>query len=171
MRLSALTIMAVMAVGCSPVESGDPALLDDEQSLPVEADGGIGDGISRPMLMPMTYDEFSKAIESGTGCAFVAQGNDDPLFVGTAPDSDKIPGKAAIKIGGNIIVLTHSGVGLAQVEAGGVFSAEAVEVTIEHPGGEPSSNGAETYFWPAVLKLNQDEGGSNMYEGIYECGA
>jgi len=171
MRFFALTIAVAMAVGCSPVESNDPVVPDDGQAMPVEPDGSIGDGISRPMLSPMTYDEFSKAIKSGAGCAFVAQGNTDPLFVASAPDSDKIAGKGAIKINDTVVVLTHNGVGLAQVEAGGVFSSEAIEVTIEHPGGEPSSEQEGTYFWPAVLKIGQDEGGSNMYEGTYECGA
>lgn len=171
MRLFGLAIMAVMVTGCTPVESADPIPSREDQILPVEADGSIGDGISRPMLMPMVYKEFSTAIESGAGCAFVAQGNKEPLFVASAPDSDKIAGKGAIKISGNILVLNHNGVGLAQVEAGGVFSSDAVEVTIEHPGGDPSSNSETTYFWPAVLKIAQDEAGSNMYEGIYECGA
>lgn len=171
MRYIALGIALVMAVGCSPVESNDPGSPNEPQSLPVEPDGSIGDGISRPMLAPMVYDEFSKAIEAGAGCAFVAQGNTDPLFVATAPDSDTIAGKGAIKINDTVVVLTHNGVGLAQVEAGGVFSSEAVAVTIEHPGGEPSSEQEGTYFWPSVLKISQDEVGSNMYEGIYECGA
>lgn len=171
MRIFALTIVAAIIVGCSPIANNDPAAPNEDLSLPVESDGSIGDGINRPMLMPMAYDEFSKAIESGAGCAFVAQGNTDPLFVASAPDSDKIAGKGAIKINDTVVVLTHNGVGLAQVEAGGVFSSEAIEATIEHPGGEPISNSEETYFWPAVLKIVQDEGGSNMYEGTYECGA
>lgn len=171
MRLSALAMVAVIVVGCSPVETDDPVLPNDGQAMPVEPDGGIGDGISRPMLSPMSYDEFSRAIESGAGCAFVAQGNIDPLFAVSAPDSDEIAGKGAIKINNAIVVLTHNGVGLTQVEAGGVFASEAVAVTIEHPGGEPSSETEGTYFWPAVLKISQDEVGSNMYEGIYECGA
>lgn len=171
MRYLALGIVTAAIVACSPVESDNAVSPNKPQSLPVEPDGSIGDGISRPMLSPMAYDEFSQAIEAGTGCSFVAQGNKQPLFVATAPDSDKIAGKGAIKIGDNIVVLTHNGVGLTQLEAGGVFSSEAVEVTIEHPGGEPSSEQEGTYFWPAVLKIAQDEAGSNMYEGIYECGA
>lgn len=173
MRILALVIAASIVAGCSPVESDDPLGPEEEPAevLPVEPDGSIGDGIGRPMLMPMVYDEFSQAIEAGAGCAFVAEGNTDPLFAATAPDSDKIAGKGAIKINDIVVVLEHNGVGLAQVEVGGVFSSEAVEVTIEHPGGEPSSEKEGTYFWPATLKISQDESGSNMYEGIYECGA
>lgn len=171
MKLLALVLAASIVTGCSPVQSDEPVVPAEEEVLPVEPDGSIGDGVSRPMLMPMVYDEFSQAIEAGAGCAFVAQGNTDPLFVATAPDSDKIAGKGAIKINDTIVVLTHNGVGLAQVEAGGVFASEAVEVTIAHSGGEPSSEKEGTYFWPATLKISQDEVGSNMYEGTYECGA
>ena len=164
MRFPPIMIAVAMTIGCSPVAP------DDGQVLPVEYDGSIGDGITRPMLSPMSYNEFSKAIEAGTGCAFVAQGNKDPIFAASAPDSDRIAGKGAIKINENIVILTHNGVGIAQVEAGGVFSSEAVLVTIEHPGGDPSVAQEDTYFWPAMLKIDQDEGGSNSYEGIYECG-
>ncbi len=171
MRFLALTIAAAMAVGCSPVESNDPVVPKDVQAMPVEPDGSIGDGVSRPMLSSMTYDEFSRVIDSGAGCAFMAQGNDAPLFVAVAPNSEKMTGKGAIKINDRITVLTHNGDGLAQLEAGGVFSSEAISVTIEHPGGEPSNEKEGVFFWPAVLKIGQDEVGSNMYEGIYECGA
>ncbi|MEP3227500.1 MAG: hypothetical protein ABJO01_16105 [Parasphingorhabdus sp.] len=164
MRFLALTIATAMIVGCSAVAPGDGPV------LPVESDGSIGDGNSRPMLSPMTYDELSKAIEAGTGCLFIARGNEDPIFAASAPDSGKIAGKGAIKINKNIVTLTHNGFGIAQVEAGGVFTNEAVLVRIEHPGGKPSTAQEDTYFWPAVLKIDQDEGGSNRYDGIYECG-
>lgn len=143
----------------------------EEIAMPVEAAGDIGDGLERPMLQMMSYQEFSGAIEAGMGCSFVADNNDEPIFVATAEDSAVKKGRAAVKINDQIVVLTPEGPGIAQIEKGGLYSSEALEVTIAHPDVEPTSNAKATYFWAATLTIAQDEVGSNSYTGQYECGA
>ncbi len=142
-----------------------------DKIMPVEPDSSIGDGVARPMLEPMVYNDFAEAIEAGLGCSFIADGNKDALFVATGADDTTAHGQAAIKIGGNVVVLKQKNAGFDAMQKGGLYSSEAVEVTVTHGGGEPESTGYESWGWPATLKIAQDEAGSNSYKGKYECGA
>ncbi|QJB68407.1 hypothetical protein [Parasphingorhabdus halotolerans] len=172
-------MVGLALAACTPINGSDASgdkgtteqAAETENAMPVEPIGDIGDGIERPMLQPMSYQEFSGPIEAGAGCSFKTEFDRSPLFVATSEDVADKHGRAAIKLNDTIVVLAHSGMGLTQLEQGGVFTTDALEITIEHPGGEPTSEGEETYFWPATLKILQDEGGTNMYEGKYECGA
>jgi len=178
MRVIGISILTMCLLGCAPANGGranenreSDAPESEEVKQQLESDADIGDGNDRPMLEMMSYEEFSGAIEMGMGCSFVAQNNVDPIFVATAEDSAEISGRAAIKIDGRLIVLEQKGYGIAQVEEGGLFFNEAIEVTIDRPKMEPTSNSESTYYWNATLNVSQDEGGSNSYEGKYECGA
>ncbi len=146
-------------------------ILSSPMVMPAEPGGDIGDGVVRPLLQPMRYEEFSGPIGAGMGCSFVATGNTDPLFVATAEDSAEISGRAAIKLGGRIIVLKHDGFGIAQLEKGGFFKADNIELRVNRSGGQPSSNSEATYFWPAKLSITKYNGGTNEYNGNYACGA
>ncbi|GAB5488703.1 MAG: hypothetical protein Pars2KO_22730 [Parasphingorhabdus sp.] len=169
----ALSLCACSQANGSEEKSSQPVVAEpsEDVAMSVEPTGDIGDGVDRPMLQMMSYQEFSGAIEAGMGCSFVANENDDPIFVATAEDSASSKGRAAIKLNDQVVVLTHEGTGIAQVEKGGLFASEAVEVTIAHPETEPTSNAEATYYWEATLIIAQDEVGSNSYEGKYECGA
>ncbi|MEP2988812.1 MAG: hypothetical protein ABJN65_08525 [Parasphingorhabdus sp.] len=178
MKLFGTTGLLISLCACSPVNGNEekpsqPAVTESSQDkvMPVESSGDIGDGIERPMLQMMSYQEFSGAIEAGMGCSFIANNNDDPIFVATAEDSASAKGKAAVKLNDQVVMLTQEGTGIAQVEKGGLFFSEAVEVTIDHPEIDPTSNAEATYYWDATLTIAQDEVGSNSYEGRYECGA
>ncbi len=167
MRSIALSTLALLATACVSSESNSP-------SFPVDPEGGIGDGISRPMLEPIKKDQFKRprrVFEAPVACIFIAQGNSDPLLLVTSRQTDGAAGKAAIRINNMIVELADDAGDLGRIKAGGSFSSEAIQITIERRGEETRHKTQDTFFWPAILKISQDEGGSNIYEGHYECAA
>ncbi len=167
MRFFVLSILALLATACAPTESNGP-------SFPVESDGSIGDGTSRPMLEPMKLDQFKRpwrVLEAPNSCIFIAQGNSDPLFIVASHQDDGAAGTATIKINNKIVYLTDDAGDLGQIKQGGSFRNEKIQITLERNGEETRHQTQNTFFWPAILKISQDEGGSNLYEGHYECAA
>jgi len=166
MRFVILSTLALLATACVATESDGP-------SFPVEPDGSIGDGISRPMLEPMIIEEQFKrpwrVLEAPISCIFIAQGNSDPLLIVSSRQGDGAAGTAIIKINNKIFHLPDDAGDLGQIGQGGSFSNEAIEITLERNGEETRHQTQNTFFWPAILKISQDEGGSNLYEGHYEC--
>ncbi|VAV94873.1 hypothetical protein MNBD_ALPHA04-760 [hydrothermal vent metagenome] len=182
----AITLAALAVCACAPTNGNERSggvneplksakdevkILSVPTVMPAEPNGDIGDGVLRPMLQPMGYKEFSRAVEDGVGCSFIATGNHDPIFVATAPDSATVHGKATIKMDGRLHILEHKGVGISQIEEGSLFTADNIELRIKHPNVEPTTSSKETYFWSAKLSITKYNGGTNEYEGRYECGA
>ncbi len=181
-----ITLAAFAACACAPTNGNERSggvnepvnsakdevkILSVPTVMPADPNGDIGDGVLRPMLQPMGYREFSRAIDAGMRCSFIATGNRDPIFVATVSDSARTSGKAVIKMDNQLFVVKHKGAGIAQIEKGGLFTADNIELRIKYPDVEPATSSRETYFWPAKLSITRYNGGSNEYEGKYECGA
>ncbi len=165
-------------------QGSDPA--PGEKMIPVEPDGGIGDGPDggplagdngsgasgpRPMLQNMEYQDFSTAIEAGLGCSFQSEPDGGTLLVATAdPMTDK-KGEAVVKINDTPVILQFEGSDYDTLAKGGNFTSEALSVTVKRADGDGKRIGVETMGWPATMQVAQDEGGSNSYEGTYACGA
>ncbi|GAA0483536.1 hypothetical protein GCM10009096_27490 [Parasphingorhabdus litoris] len=167
MRVVGALIAAAIVTACTMADSKEP-------SFPVEPDGGIGDGISRPMLETISPDQFKRpwrVFEAPVACIFMAQGNVDPLLVATSQQANGANGQAIIRINSRVIYLTDNAGVSGRIEKGGTFSSEAIEIHLERNGVETRHKTQNTFFWPAILKISQDEGGSNLYEGHYECDA
>ncbi|QTD56412.1 hypothetical protein [Parasphingorhabdus cellanae] len=164
MRFIALSALVALTAACAPVENGGP-------NMPVEPDGGIGDGVSRPMLTSMALTELDRIVDFPKSCILMDQSSGDPLLMFIAwehPDGDA---RGQIKIGDEFIPLEHRPASSGGILDGGSFVSNTVWVTIEQRGKKSRHRQKNSYFWPAVLKIDQDGSGSNLYEGHYECDA
>ncbi len=157
-----------------------------EKMIPVEPDGGIGDSPKggpltgdngpgaagpRPMLQNMEYQDFSTAIEAGLGCSFQSEPDGGTLLVATADPMTDTKGEAVVKINDTPVILQFEGSDYDALAKGGNFTSEALTVTVKRADGDGKRIGVETTGWSATMRVTQDEGGSNSYEGTYACGA
>lgn len=154
-----------------------PNIVDGEMRMPVEPDGGIGDTPGTvppepagPLLQPMTYGEFSRAVDAGTGCSFSA--DDNILFVATAPDDRTARAEGAVKYGGTVgaVNATKPG-GYRALREGGIFAGSDITLNVGRGAGAGTREGIESTKWLATLTVTELSVGDRSYAGTWSCGA
>jgi len=94
------------------------------------------------------------------GCTFAAGGTE--MLIAAAPEDRSIPGKAVVRLGGQLLVLDAPPGGFNLIKSGTGFQGEGVAVSVAR-----NDSGAD--IDSARMTVTDDNGQQNVFDGRWVC--
>ena len=178
-RMVYAALVAGMLAGCS--QQGAPAPSSESSGgNTAQTSSGVAESEAARPLPPLVPESLGSAttgdleLSGELGCAFLAPGGREALFLGAADVADDAIASAAMRFGGEVVKLRLAGRGgFSALSKGGRFEgANGLFVNIV-PSGDPVREtpqiAEESPRRPALMVLSRD-GQELSIEGFYECG-